>query len=170
MKDLKTQFGVAQETIYQHWNHFMTPIGWFGQLTLMSYNCKKYLMKTLIISVIFLLNTTFLFSQFKGRTEQFKFGTKNINTGKFEWNEWVRIEPISVHISSDSIIINSLTKQVYYIDKINDNLKSGEAMVLDVHNTKNEKLKVYLFTEDDFDRKYLMVNSKNESWMYELEN
>jgi hypothetical protein len=43
-------------------------------------------------------------------------------------------------------------------------------MVLDVHNTKNEKLKVYLFTEDDFDRKYLTVNSKNESWMYELEN
>jgi hypothetical protein len=33
-------------------------------------------MKTLIISVIFLLNTTCLFSQFKGRTEQFKFGTK----------------------------------------------------------------------------------------------
>jgi hypothetical protein len=27
MKDLKTQFGVAQETTYQHWNHFMTPIG-----------------------------------------------------------------------------------------------------------------------------------------------
>jgi hypothetical protein len=78
-------------------------------------------MKNLIILVIFLLNTTFLFSQFKGRTEQFKFGTKNINTGKFEWNEWVRIEPISVHISSDSIIINSLTKQVYYVDKINDN-------------------------------------------------
>jgi hypothetical protein len=127
-------------------------------------------MKTLIISVIFLLNTTSLFSQFKGRTEQFKFGTKNINTGKFEWNEWVRIEPISVHISSDSIVINSLTKQVYYVDKINDNLKSGEAMVLDVHNGKNEKFKVYLFTEDDFDRKYLTVNSKNESWMYELEN
>jgi hypothetical protein len=93
-----------------------------------------------------------------------------MNTGKFEWNEWVKIEPISVYISSDSIIINSLTKQIYYVDKINDNLKSGEAMVLDVHNTKNEKLKVYLFTEDDFDRKYLMVNSKNESWMYELEN
>jgi hypothetical protein len=93
-----------------------------------------------------------------------------MNTGKFEWNEWVKIEPISVYISSDSIVINSLTKQVYYVDKINDNLKSGEAMVLDVHNTKNEKLKVYLFTEDDFDRKYLMVNSKNESWMYELEN
>jgi hypothetical protein len=93
-----------------------------------------------------------------------------MNTGKFEWNEWVRIEPISIHISSDSIIINSLTKQIYYVDKINDNLKSGEAMVLDVHNTKNEKLKVYLFTEDDFDRKYLTVNSKNESWMYELEN
>jgi len=148
----------------------MTPIGWFGQLMLMSYNCKKYLMKNLFISVIFLLNTTLLFSQFNGRTEQFKFGTKNMNTGKFEWNEWVKIEPISVHISSDSIIINSLTKQVYYVDKINDNLKSGEAMVLDVHNTKNDKLKVYLFTEDDFDRKYLMVNSKNESWMYELEN
>jgi hypothetical protein len=93
-----------------------------------------------------------------------------MNTGKFEWNEWVKIEPISVYISSDSIVINSLTKQVYYVDKINDNLKSGEAMVLDVHNRKNEKLKVYLFTEDDFDRKYLMVNSKNESWMYELEN
>jgi hypothetical protein len=93
-----------------------------------------------------------------------------MNTGKFEWNEWVKIEPISVYISSDSIVINSLTKQVYYVDKINDNLKSGEAMVLDVHNTKNEKLKVYLFTEDDFDRKYLTVNSKNESWMYELEN
>jgi hypothetical protein len=93
-----------------------------------------------------------------------------MNTGKFEWNEWVKIEPISVYISSDSIVINSLTKQVYYVDKINDNLKSGEAMVLDVHNTKNEKFKVYLFTEDDFDRKYLTVNSKNESWMYELEN
>jgi hypothetical protein len=127
-------------------------------------------MKTLIISVIFLLNTTCLFSQFKGRTEQFKFGIKNINTGKFEWNEWVRIEPISVYISSDSIVINSLTKQVYFVDKINDNLKSGESMVLDVHNGKNEKFKVYLFTEDDFDRKYLTVNSKNESWMYELEN
>ena len=136
----------------------------------MSYNFKKYPMKNLIILVIFLLITTSLFSQFKGKTEQFKFGTKNINTGKFEWDEWVKIEPISVYISSDSIVINSLTKQVYYVDKVSDNLKSGESMVLDVHNRTNENLKIYLFTEDDFDRKYLMVNSKNESWMYELEN
>jgi len=148
----------------------MTPLGWFGQLILMSYNFKKYPMKNLIILVIFLLITTSLFSQFKGKTEQFKFGTKNINTGKFEWDEWVKIEPISVYISSDSIVINSLTKQVYYVDKVSDNLKSGESMVLDVHNRTNENLKIYLFTEDDFDRKYLMVNSKNESWMYELEN
>jgi hypothetical protein len=62
-----------------------------------------------------LLNTTLLFSQFNGITEQFKFGTKNINTGKFEWNEWERIEPISLHISSDNMIINCLTKDYYSI-------------------------------------------------------
>jgi hypothetical protein len=108
------------------------------------------------------------FSQFKGKSEKFKFGTKSQQTGKFVWEDWTRIDPITVHITPDSVIINSLTKQVYYVDKINDNLKSGESMVLDCHDSKNEKGRIFLFTDDDFDTKFLMVQLKNDSWMYEL--
>jgi len=126
-------------------------------------------MKYFLTTILFLYSLI-CYSQFNGKTESFKFGTKNPLTGKFEWQDWIKIEPIKVFISSDSVVINSLTKQIYYVDKINDNLKSGESMVLDVHNLKNEKLKIYLFTDDEFDEKYLMINSKQESWMYELKN
>lgn len=122
-----------------------------------------------ILLFFLLIQSVVSFSQFKGKTEKFKFGTKNQQTGKFEWNDWTRIDPITVYITPDSVVINSLTKQVYYVDKINDNLKSGEAMVLDCHNYKNDKGRIFLFTEDDFDRKYLMVQLKNDSWMYELD-
>ena len=121
-----------------------------------------------VISFLFLLLSNILFSQFNGKTELLKFGTKNPSTGKFEWQDWVNIDPIKVFISSDSVVIYSLTKQFYYVDKINDNLKSGEAMVLDVHNLNNDIFRVFLFSDDDFDRNYLMINSKQESWMYEL--
>lgn len=116
-----------------------------------------------------MLQSVVSFSQFKGKTEKFKFGTKSQQTGKFIWEDWTRIDPITVLITSDSVVINSLTKQVYYVDKINDNLKSGEAMVLDCHNNKNEKGRIFLFTDDDFDQKYLMLQLKNDSWMYELD-
>ena len=77
------------------------------------------------ILIIFLFFQSLVgFSQFKGKTEKFKFGTKSEQTGKFIWDDWTRIDPISVHITPDSVVINSLTKQVYYVDKINDNLKS----------------------------------------------
>jgi len=122
-----------------------------------------------IIVFFLLLQSIVSFSQFKGTTEKFKFGTKNLQTGKFDWGDWTRIEPISVYITPDSVVINSLTKQVYYVDKINDNLKSGEAMVLDCHNSKNDKGRIFLFTDDDFDQKYLMLQLKNDSWMYELD-
>ena len=122
------------------------------------------------ILIIFLFFQSLVgFSQFKGKTEKFKFGTKSEQTGKFIWDDWTRIDPISVHITPDSVVINSLTKQVYYVDKINDNLKSGEAMVLDCHDNKNDKGRIFLFTDDDFDQKYLMLQLKNDSWMYELD-
>ena len=97
-----------------------------------------------VISFLFLLLSNILFSQFNGKTELLKFGTKNPSTGKFEWQDWVNIDPIKVFISSDSVVIYSLTKQFYYVDKINDNLKSGEAMVLDVHNLNNDIFRVFL--------------------------
>jgi len=123
------------------------------------------------ILIFFLLLQSFVsFSQFKGKTEKFKFGTKSQQTGKFVWDDWTIIDPIRVHITPDSVVINSLTKQLYYVDKINDNLKSGEAMVLDCHTYDNQKCKIFLFMdEDDFDRKYLSVQFKNDSWLYELD-
>lgn len=122
-----------------------------------------------ILLFFLLLQSVVSFSQFKGKTEKFKFGTKSQQTGKFEWNDWTRIDPITVLITSDSVVINSLTKQVYYVDKINDNLKSGEAMVLECHDIKNKIGRIYLFTDDDFDNKYLMVNIGMDSWMYDLD-
>jgi hypothetical protein len=121
-----------------------------------------------ILIFFLLLQSLICFSQFKGKTEKFKFGSKSQQTGKFVWEDWTRIDPITVYITPDSVIINSLTKQVYYVDKINDNLKSGEAMVLDCHDSKNEKGRIFLFTDDDFDTKFLIVQLKNNSWMYEL--
>lgn len=122
-----------------------------------------------ILLFFLLLQSVVSFSQFKGKTEKFKFGTKNQQTGKFVWEDWTRIDPITVLITSDSVVINSLTKQVYYVDKINDNLKSGEAMVLECHDIKNKIGRIYLFTDDDFDNKYLMVNIGMDSWMYDLD-